>query len=154
MPALPNNLFKRTLCKVWLQIVFPSSSKSLLKHLWASSDAMRAGASAKIKILCLTLQVPGSILNRQLHRASTTSTRLSVTPPGCSWYEDRKMRIPMALWCSYLKYLGQVPILITFLHTCTCMLAKLEYLLLLCTHVVLAACFWVVGTWDESLVPG
>ena len=98
-------------------------------------------------------------LYRQLHRASTNFTRLSVTSiPSSSqavlvlrWKEESS-RGPLVLLSEVLGSSTNLGIFL--LCICTYMFAELEYLLLLYVHVVLLASVWACETWDESFVPG
>lgn len=74
---------------------------------------------------------------RQLCWASTKFTRLFVTPSNFSWHGDMEVKTQRACWCSYLKDLGELPVLMFF------------YILFMCLH--LHTCFCCVCMWFSQL---
>lgn len=91
----------------------------------------------KIKIKMFDSTNTGSSLYRQLCWASTKFTRLFVTPSNFSWHGDREVKTQRACWCSYLKDLGELPVLMFF------------YILFMCLH--LHTCFCCVCMWFSQL---
>lgn len=108
---------------------------------------MRPGPSPKLFFcVCLTLQVLGLVFTDNstgLLQISQGNPYSLLLPDGGNWYWNGKKRIQMAHWCNYLKYLGQVPILIFFffVFAVTCLQNW-------------SACFCCTYTWFCQLVFG